>query len=343
MEELIQETVEKHDTLNPKLFNEDETLKKEVRDKMLEIVDVFAESLAKDDIKFNVDDIILIGSNANYNYTKNSDIDLHIIAGTDDLHCPDDLYPLLYSAYRSLFNKKFDISFYGIPVEVYVETDGTPRVSGGVYSVKDNKWLKKPIATDIPEIDSEAIEKEVKKWKKRYNNIVKKYRGDLLTEEEVEDFINDLYALRKDNLSASGEFGTPNLVFKEMRNLGCLDKLKDLKCKLKARRLSLEALYEAQDIQEDFDRRTCDELTLKLVRITRYPGSIVVQPNGHFKIYNVKQQDVNSIMQALRTVKEISSISSIAGRFDFSNPVNIMTKGMPDRIYTISGQINQKF
>lgn len=342
MEELIQETVEKHDTLNPKLFNDDETLKKEVRDKMLEIVDVFAESLEKDGIKFNVDDIILIGSNANYNYTKNSDIDLHIITNTDDLHCPDDLYPLLYSAYRSLFNKKFDISFYGIPLEIYVETSGTPRVSGGVYSVKDNKWLKKPIATDIPDIDTEAVNKEVNKWKKRYNTIIKKYKADLLTEDEIEEFINRLYALRKDNLSASGEFGTPNLVFKEMRNLGCLDKLKDIKSRLKAQRLSLESLYESEN-PEYLDSRTLDELRIKLSRLTKYPGSIIVQPNGYFKIYNVKQNDVNTIISTLRNISAIKNVSNIAGRFDFSNPINVAMKGMPDRVYTISGQITEKF
>ena len=319
MEELIQETVEKHDTLNPKLFTEDEVLKDEVRNKMLEIVDVFAESLKQDGIKFNVDDIILIGSNANYNYTKNSDIDLHIITNTDDLNCPDDLYPLLYSAYRSLFNKKFDINFYGIPLEVYVETSGTPRVSGGVYSVKDNKWLKRPIATDIPDIDTEAVNKEVKKWKKRYNNIVKKYRGDLLSEEDVEDFINDLYALRKDNLSDSGEFGTPNLIFKEMRNLGCLDKLKDMKSRLKARRLSLESLYESAGLDTPFDNRTIYELTTKLSQLTRCPGSIIIQPNGFFRIYNVKQSDIDRVLYTLKSIKEITNITNVAGRYDFSN------------------------
>ena len=48
---------------------------------------------------------------------------------TDSLECPDDLYPLLYSAYRSLFNKKYNIDFYGIPVEIYIETSDTEQLN----------------------------------------------------------------------------------------------------------------------------------------------------------------------------------------------------------------------
>lgn len=59
----------------------------------------------------------------------------------------------MYSAYRSLFNKKLDIDFYNIPVELFVETNDTPTVSNGVYSVKNKKWLREPVAEDIPDID----------------------------------------------------------------------------------------------------------------------------------------------------------------------------------------------
>ena len=74
------EAIEKHNTLNSKLFTKDELLKDKVRDKMLEIVDEFLADLKEQDIKIKVDDILFIGSNASYNYTKDSDIDLHILA-----------------------------------------------------------------------------------------------------------------------------------------------------------------------------------------------------------------------------------------------------------------------
>lgn len=62
--------------------------------------------------------------------------------------------------------------------------------------------------------------------------------------EEIYDFIEDLYDLRKESIAKDGEFGIGNLVFKEMRNLGYLDELKDLSKKLKSRQLSLERLSE---------------------------------------------------------------------------------------------------
>ena len=119
----IREDIEKHDELNPKLWDESGSLKPEVREKILEIAKEFTDGLKEDGIKFDLKDIRLVGSNCSYNYTDKSDLDVHLIMDTDSLECPDDLYPLLYSAYRSLFNGKLDIDFYGIPVELYVETE----------------------------------------------------------------------------------------------------------------------------------------------------------------------------------------------------------------------------
>ena len=150
--EEVKEDVEKHKHLNPKLFDNNH-LKPEVRQKCMEIVDFFLKQLEEDEVKIDVKDIIFTGSNASYNYTKDSDIDLHIIADTSNFECPDNLYPKLYNAYKSLFNSKFDVSFYGIPVEIYVETGDTPLISNGIYSIKNDAWVQEPTETTIPEID----------------------------------------------------------------------------------------------------------------------------------------------------------------------------------------------
>lgn len=133
----LAEAIESHDELNPKLFTNDK-LKPAVAKKIQEIANVFTASLEEDDICFTVSDILLVGSNVSYNYTANSDLDIHILMNTSDYNCPDNLYPLLYSAYRSLFNKRMNISFYGIPVELYVETEDSALKSNGIYSVLQN-------------------------------------------------------------------------------------------------------------------------------------------------------------------------------------------------------------
>lgn len=58
--------------------------------------------------------------------------------------------------------------------------------------------------------------------------------------EEISKFIEELYNLRKESIANEGEYGLGNLVFKEFRNLGYLDNLKELKNKEKSDELSLK-------------------------------------------------------------------------------------------------------
>ena len=117
----LEEDIEKHNTLNPKLFDENDELKSEIKEAIEKIVNQFVEDLKTDGVKIEVKDVILVGSNVSYNYTKDSDLDIHVIVDKDKLDCDPELYTLLYGAYRSLFNKNYNITIKGIPVEIYVE------------------------------------------------------------------------------------------------------------------------------------------------------------------------------------------------------------------------------
>ena len=230
----LEETVEKHDTLNPKLWNEDKTLKPEVEEKIKEIVNNFVEALKEDEIKIDVDDIILVGSNCSYNYNNQSDLDIHIIANEETFDCPEKHLDKLYSAYRSLFNNKYDINFYGIPVEIYVEPKENPTAkSNGLYSL-NNGWVREPVQEDIPEVNQEEIDKEVQPWLDRADKIIENP-----SVEEIENFITDIYDLRKSSIEQDGEYGIGNLVFKEIRGAGILDLLKTLKADVAAKNMSL--------------------------------------------------------------------------------------------------------
>jgi predicted nucleotidyltransferase len=68
----------------------------------LEIVGYFTDNLKEDEIELDVKDIVIIGSNANYNYTAQSDIDTHIIADMTPYKDVTDLALKLYNAYRSI-------------------------------------------------------------------------------------------------------------------------------------------------------------------------------------------------------------------------------------------------
>lgn len=250
----MNETIEKHDTLNQKLFDGMQ-LKPEVRKKAEEVVNEFLRILAEDEVKITVRDVILTGSNASYNYTKDSDIDLHILAKTIDLDDPEKLYSKLYNCYRRIFESKFDISFYGIPVEVYVETEDNPVVSNGIYSVMYDKWIKEPQEAYVPEIDQKAIDIAAKPWIDKANEIIKKVDDNMPDgEEEIDEYINNIYEMRQKGIyhSKGSEFSLENLTFKEVRNAGLLDKLKELRNKVIERRLSLDEGIKYLDEAHEF-------------------------------------------------------------------------------------------
>ena len=168
--EKVNEDIEKHDTLNPVLFDGEE-LKPEIKEAIQKIVDEFLNELSEDEIGFLLKDIVLLGSNASYNYNKDSDLDVHLIVDSNQLQCPKELQDKLYSAYRSIFNKNYDINIKGIPVEIFVELDEPRAKSNGIYSL-NNGWLKKPEAQAIPEIDKEAFDKLFKEWEDKYKALV---------------------------------------------------------------------------------------------------------------------------------------------------------------------------
>ena len=260
---LLDEDIEKHEELNPKLFDENEELNTEVKETIEKIVDTFIKELHEDGVKFNLKDIILVGSNVSYNYTKDSDLDIHIIADSNGLECPDDLYPLLYSAYRSIFNKNYDITIKGIPAEIYVEIDKPAGISNGVYSLKDG-WIKKPEPKSIPNLDKEAFDKLFKEWEEKYNQLLSRINEDL--SDDIYNFIEDLYDLRKESIAKEGEYGLGNLVFKEFRNRGYLDNLKELRKQEKSKELSLEKLESSDDELYEAKLNESDNYIIKQYR-----------------------------------------------------------------------------
>ena len=329
--EVLTESVEKHDTLNSKLFTKEELLKDKVRDKMLEIVDEFLADLKEQDIKIKVDDILLIGSNASYNYTKDSDIDLHILANAKATQYSTEVANALYSAYRSLFNKSLDIKLYDIPLEIFVETEDSARVSNGVYSVKKNKWIKKPIQEDIPEYDTEALNELVDKWEADCKELIDEIKADKLDDEKkVIKMLENIYEkLRKKGI-AKGEYSVENLAFKELRNKGYLDQFKDFRNELVSKRLSLEEQVTRQAQRDIYNQLYQAAGTQPLI-----------QDNGMFFIYNLKASEINKVLSDIRTLPFVAEAhANENGKYDFSSTLDMAMNKMPKKYYNIRGILN---
>lgn len=113
--------------------------------------------------------------------------------------------------------------------------------SNGVYSLKTG-WLKQPIKDDIPEVD---LEPELTEWVERSNTVE--------TINDINKFIDDIYLLRQESILKDGEYGKGNLIFKELRNQGILQGLKDKLVELENKEMSLSEEKNSAKIYIDGD------------------------------------------------------------------------------------------
>jgi hypothetical protein len=181
-------------------------------------------------------DITISGSNAGYTYSRNSDLDLHLV-----VTIPKDreqLLKQLFDAKKNQYNFQHDIKIKNIDVEVYVQDAEQVHHSVGVYSVLDDKWLK------IPEAVSDTVNRaEVKvKYKQYVGKIRTALRSDNL--EAVKQTSDDIKKLRQQGLDRDGELSVENITFKILRAKGLIEQLRNHISKLKADTLSLENNYE---------------------------------------------------------------------------------------------------
>ena len=234
--DILDESIERHETLNSKLFDENNKLKEDVREALLNVKDEFLKELSENKIPLRVIDIWLVGSNASFNYTDKSDIDLHIIANLDDV-CEDTcLLQILYNYVKASFNRRHDISIKGLPVEVYIQDVNSNSVSNGIYSLQEDEWIKFP--EQLPEYETDTTKLVgLQDLLRIYNTL------DRTNIEQIKSLIDYAYIIRQKGL-VEGEFSDGNLSFKEFRNLGYLDELKDLVAELRSKELSLESLQQ---------------------------------------------------------------------------------------------------
>ena len=207
--------------LNPKLWTGDR-LPKKLCAGFLKIASAFYDFL---EVDASVIDIIMIGSNANYNWTEHSDIDLHVVINY--LKVGDNLYLVekYLQAKKSIWNSKYPLTYKGMNIELYAQ-DSNENLHGsvGIYSLTQNKWLRKPNA-DTVSIDDDLIRQKAEPYEYEINKIEE---TDPDAIEKIERILVKLRNLRQAGLDAAGEYSIENLAFKHLRNNGMIDKLKEM-------------------------------------------------------------------------------------------------------------------
>jgi len=219
-------TLEAKEHLSPDMW-ENELLKSEVKDSLKKIANDFFEGLGLD---VEIQDIVMTGSLANYNWSEYSDIDLHIIIDFSHVDENFDLVKGFFDAKKNIWNRLHKILIRGYEVEVYVQDIAEPHTSTGIYSIITNEWLVKP-EKELTDINWDDVGLKVESFISQIDGL-----NELFQEERYEETL--MYAsrlkeriakLRKAGLETGGEFSVENLAFKVLRRTGKIKDIIDIK------------------------------------------------------------------------------------------------------------------
>lgn len=222
--------------------NKNFKLKDEIRKKLLEISNEFLEFIG---IDFFVFDVVLTGSLANYNWSKYSDVDLHILIDLDEFGVNKvnstvhhQIVKEFFDSKKLIWNDTTNIKIKGFDVELYVQDIDEKHSSSGVYSVLNNEWVIEPQKSN-PKIDDRKILEKGEEYAKLIDNLSDKSE----TGKDVNDDINKLKSkikkFRQSGLERGGEYSYENLTFKLLRRNGYIQKLMNIKTSIRNKKLSL--------------------------------------------------------------------------------------------------------
>ena len=209
--------------LNQKLWSGEKEIRRGVKGVLMDVVDEFLEGL---DMDLDIKDIIVTGSIANYNWSKFSDIDLHILVDFAEVNENEEMVKKFFDAVRSNWNKLHNILVKGHEVEIYVQAEHEPHVSTGVYSLMNDRWLVKPKKIR-PAIDRYNATKKMKQIAREVDKLSAIYDGGSFDEafEMAGSIKEKLKRMRRAGLDKTGIYSPENLAFKMLRRSGDIEQL----------------------------------------------------------------------------------------------------------------------
>ena len=214
------------------IWEDGDTLDSRVRLRLLDIADDFWEFVNLTWVKPS--GIILTGSICNFNWSKYSDIDLHLIVDFDEIDEKTEFVQDYLDSKKNEWNNEHNgLTILGFPVELYVQNLGDMPKSGGVYDLEENAWIKKPNASDIKPIGLDKF--SIKDKAAEIMTIIDDMYNALSSEDDmhrIEEIGEDAHYLwkkvkdmRQTSLEKNGESGAGNIVYKILRRMDYLNKL----------------------------------------------------------------------------------------------------------------------
>ena len=210
---------ETQSTLNPKLWD-GSSLKPGLRVKFTRIAKHFFDFL---DIQIPIIDIILIGSNANYNWTEHSDIDLHVVIDYQAVNKNLHLVKNYMMAKKSIWNTNYPLTYQGMAIELYAQdVNDELHSTVGEYSITKDKWIKQPSSKQVT-VDDDIIDQKAQPIEFQIDSL---QETDPKLEIKIQNILLHLRRMRQTGLESEGEYSIENLAYKKLRNTGYLERLK---------------------------------------------------------------------------------------------------------------------
>ncbi len=252
------------ETLNPQIW-ENDTLNPQVRTNLIKIANDFYKGLnLPSEVKLK--DIIFTGSLANFNWSKFSDIDLHIVLDFSQLEGGEQFKEDFFYAQKAIWNQEHDITVFDFPVEIYAQDIKAKLVATAVYSVKFDKWVLKPERESF-KVNKKAIKEKADKFISKLKEIRYDYNEKDFQSvvDKVSTLKDKIKKYRTAGLENGGEFSMENIVFKVLRRTPFMDILDSYKAKAYDTLMSVEEIKSInENVIEEGD--LLDNTKFKLVK-----------------------------------------------------------------------------
>ncbi len=221
----LNEKVEYHKELCPAVW-EETSMKTEIRKKLLAIAQDFWQALALD---VQLLDVQLTGSLANFNWTKASDLDVHLIIDFSQVDKNVSLVRKALDGQRFIWNQRHPVILAKHDVECYIQHKDEQHIASGLFSLLKNQWLVTPTWT-APQVDEKDVKEKLRVINSEIREVksrVSSARGNDAKElfAYLERIKKKIMADRKEGLARGGEFSVENIVFKELRNTGAIEEI----------------------------------------------------------------------------------------------------------------------
>lgn len=222
-------------TMNDKFWVNDDKVNQKVRTRLLKIADDFLEFINVDE-KY-CKDVQFLGSLANYNWSKYSDIDLHILIDFEKINKDVDFVKEYFDSKRKNWTSDHEsLKIYGFPIEIYVQDLKETNQSSNVYSLEKNKWIKKTGTGEKEELNVNKIKQQTADYMTKIDDFKSKYDKKTSTSDledlskKVKSLFDKIKRTRQSGLdSKDSEYSVGNIVFKALRRSGYIETIVDLK------------------------------------------------------------------------------------------------------------------